>query len=52
MRICFKFLLMVVLALFLVACGNKELAVEKSKGSDRMQMKQLDQRALLIQTDR
>lgn len=47
-----KVFLVVVLALFLAACGSKELAAEKTRGSDQIQMKQLDQRALMIQTDR
>ncbi|MGA8258833.1 MAG: hypothetical protein WB783_01325 [Arenicellales bacterium] len=52
MRNISKLFLLISLALFLTACGSKELAAEKTRGSDQMQMKQLDQRALMIQTDR
>jgi hypothetical protein len=52
MRILGRLFLMAVLAMFLVACGSKQLAGEKTRGPDEAKMKQLDQRVLTVQTDR
>lgn len=47
-----KIILAMVLALFLVGCSADKFSAEKSKGSDEAKMKELDQRALMVQTDR
>jgi len=45
-----KFLTLIGLTLFLVACGSKDLSQEKSRTSEEMD--QLKQRTLTVQTDR
>lgn len=47
-----KIVLTIAVALFLAACSADKFAAEKSKGSDEAKMKQLDQRVLMVQTDR
>lgn len=47
-----KISLIAALALLLVACGSDRFAAEKSKQGDEMKMRQLDQRLMMVQTDR
>lgn len=52
MRFLGKASLVIGLALLLVACGGDKFSAEKSQKADEMKMRQLDQRLMMVQTDR